>query len=58
MKHLKIHDVCDRFQVSRSTVYRWIHLGRFPRGLVISGTIRWPINIIERFEAEHSQGGE
>ena len=52
MSHLTIKEVCQRFQCSRATVYRWIKLDGYPRGLVIGGTVRWPIRSIEEYEAE------
>ena len=28
---LRPKDVCERLKISRSTLYSWIHFGRFPR---------------------------
>lgn len=55
MSHLTIKEVCKRFKCSPSTVYRWIKVDAFPRGLVIGGTVRWPLKQIEQFEADRLQ---
>ena len=36
-----IEDVCDIFQCSKSTVWRWVAAGSFPKPLKFGGTSRW-----------------
>ena len=55
MPHLTIKDVCERYSCSKATIYRWINLDNFPRGLVIGGTVRWPMIEILEFEKQRIQ---
>lgn len=36
-----IEDVCNVFQCSKSTVWRWVAAGSFPKPLKFGGTSRW-----------------
>jgi len=36
-----INDVCNVFQCSKSTVWRWVAAGSFPKPLKFGGTSRW-----------------
>ena len=58
MSHLTINDLCKRYSCCKGTIYRWISLDNFPRGLVIGGTVRWPLNQIVEFEQQRTQASK
>lgn len=41
-----------RWGVSRNTVWRWARARKIPQPIKISGSTRWNLEGIERFEAE------
>jgi prophage regulatory protein len=41
-----------RYDVSRSTIWRWSHIGQLPKPVKIFGSTRWAISEIERSEKE------
>ena len=50
---LKIRDVCQRYGVARSTIYRWIEAGIFPPPIRIGeDTVRWRERDLAQFEAQ------
>ena len=49
---LKVKEVCQRYGVARSTIYRWIDAGLFPKPLRIGeDTVRWRERDLAQFEA-------
>ncbi len=50
-KHfITIFDIANRYSISTSTIWRWIKLGKFPKGKKIGGTARWRLSDLEKFE--------
>lgn len=50
---LKAQQVAEKFNVSRSTINRWVEAGRFPRPLRIGEkAVRWREKDLEDFEAK------
>lgn len=47
-KLLKIEEVCNLFQVSRSTVYDWTHTGYIPHYKLSKG-VRFKVSEIEKW---------
>jgi len=48
---LKDVQVADRYSVNRSTIWRWVKQGQFPKPKKIScGSSRWSIIDLERWE--------
>lgn len=46
-----------RYSVSRSTIWRWVHRGILPTPVHLSaGCTRWPLDEIERRDAERDAG--
>lgn len=45
-------DVCTRFGVERTTIYRWVRAGRFPPPLRLAHTrlVRWRVEEVQAFE--------
>ena len=45
--------IAQRYEVSRSTPWRWVEQGRFPKPIKLSpGCTRWRLSDIEAFEAQ------
>ena len=44
-----IEDVCNFFKCSKSTVWRWVALGSFPKPLKFGGTSRWTNSAVSEF---------
>lgn len=42
-------EVCRRLAIGRSTLYRLIASGEFPRGRKVGGGTRWPARVVERW---------
>lgn len=52
--HLSVDDLAARFGVAVSTIYRMRSEGAdLPRALKIGGAVRWRLDEVERWEAEH-----
>lgn len=50
-KFLTADDVAKRYDVDRSTIYRWKKEGRFPKAVMFSGgTTRWRLKDLEEWE--------
>lgn len=48
---LKVIQVADRYGVNRSTIWRWVKHGHFPKPKKIScGSSRWSIIDLEQWE--------
>lgn len=50
-KYLRARDLCERFGISKSTLYKMLGEGHLPRPIRVSGVVRWPLAEIEGFEA-------
>jgi len=49
--------VASRYQVARTTPWRWAQKGKFPKPIKLSpGCTRWRMADIEAWEAEHIGG--
>lgn len=51
--YLSRKDVCLRYSLSRSSLYRSLREGRFPQPVKIAGgprTLRWSVRVLEEFE--------
>ena len=54
-RYLDINDLADRYGISAATIYRWRSEGRdMPRALKIGNAVRWRLEEVERWEAEHT----
>jgi hypothetical protein len=51
-RHLKQDELALRWNMSPRTLERWRWLGQGPRYLKISGRVRYPLAVVEAFEAE------
>lgn len=49
---LTLADVAERYQISKTGVYRLVKDGNLPRGLKLGKTHRWPLSQLEAFEKE------
>ena len=49
---LNVHQVCLRYSVSRSTVFRLLQSGDFPRPLKVGKVLRWTVERLEQWERE------
>ncbi len=53
---LNLVDVLDRLKITRTTIYRWIDSGKFPKPIKLSETTnRWLLTDIEKWIAERSK---
>ena len=53
---LNLVEVTDRLKITRTTVYRWIESGKFPKPIKLSETTnRWLLSDIEKWIAERSK---
>lgn len=41
--------LCNRFQVSRTTWWRWSKTGGFPIAVRFGRSVRWPVEAVESF---------
>ena len=52
-RFLRMKEVIEMLSISRSTLYRWIKKGIFPRPILIGGSgtraVRWQRSVIERW---------
>lgn len=51
-KFLKVDAVAARYQVNKSTIWRWHAAGDFPTPKKIAGSTRWAISDLEAWEAD------
>jgi predicted DNA-binding transcriptional regulator AlpA len=46
-----LKDVCERYRISRTTVWRWVRGGRLPEPMAMSlQTRRWRLSDLHEFE--------
>jgi hypothetical protein len=55
-RHLKQHELAERWKVSGRTLEKWRQTRRGPPYLLIGGAIRYRIEDILAYEASHLQG--
>ena len=49
-------DILNRYQISHTTLWRWVREGRFPQGEFLGPqTKRWPLKKLLRWEKEMMQ---
>lgn len=49
---LRLTDLCKMLGISRSTIYKWVSDGAFPRPLRISErAVRWPMDDVARWRS-------
>ena len=41
--------LCNRLQISRTTLWRWLQMTGFPRPVRFGRSVRWPVEAIEAF---------
>ncbi|WP_348970439.1 helix-turn-helix domain-containing protein [Pseudomonas atacamensis] len=41
--------LCTRYQVSRTTWWRWSQMPGFPRAVRFGRSVRWPVEAVEAF---------
>lgn len=51
-KYLKLEAVLERYQISKTTVWRWAAEGKFPKPKKFSRTTRWAIADLEQWEVK------
>ena len=44
---MKDREVCERMRCGRSTLWRWVKDGDFPKPLKIGGMTRWKESVVE-----------
>ncbi|ABI55992.1 helix-turn-helix transcriptional regulator [Alkalilimnicola ehrlichii] len=55
--YLSLRQITERYNVHKSTAWRWVAAGRFPKPVKLSpGCTRWKLSDLEQWEAE--QAGE
>lgn len=55
---LRLSQVLERLSISRTTLRRWIHDGRFPAGVKLtSRTTVWPKSVVDQWIAVNVLGG-
>lgn len=47
--------LCTRFQVSRTTWWRWSKTADFPRAVRFGRSVRWPVEAVEAFLTQQSE---
>ena len=53
---LNLVEVTERLKITRTTVYRWMESGKFPKPIKLSETTnRWLLSDIERWIVERSK---
>ena len=50
MQYLSDKNLAKRFNVCRTTIWRWSRERRFPKPLKFGGATRWRLNEIEAWE--------
>ena len=45
-----------RYEVSRSTIWRWVREGRLPKPLKINGSTRWSSEQLSKWEQKEVAG--
>lgn len=54
-RFFRARDLCDRYKVSRVTLWHWERAGILPRGVLIGpNTKGWPDDVIAEFERRRS----
>lgn len=48
-RFLKLEDVIAKTAISKSTIYRWIAEGYFPKQIMVRSCARWSLLDIERW---------
>lgn len=53
---LNLVEVTERLKITRTTVYRWMESGKFPKPIKLSETTnRWLLSDVEKWIAERSK---
>ena len=52
VKFLKVDAVAARYQVNKSTIWRWLAAGHFPKPKKIAGSTRWAVSDLETWESK------
>lgn len=55
-KRLNVHDISERYGVSKWTVYRWVRTKRLPHIKVSNRVIRFLLSDIEQYDKLHTSG--
>ena len=56
--YLTYKDVCGRYNIGTSTLYRWIEAEKFPAGVFMgNNSRRWSITVLKTWEKHLNQGG-
>lgn len=57
--YLSIRDLADRYRVHPSTIWRWVKSGLlFKPTRLAPNTVRWPLSLIEKRDAELLAGND
>lgn len=51
-QYLSDKALTGRYEVSRSTIWRWLHEGKLPQPIKINGSTRWLLSDLEAFEKQ------
>ncbi len=55
---LRSPDICSLLGVSQPTFYRWIRVGRFPKGIKYGPrVVGWPRELVEKWLTEKQTAG-
>lgn len=52
MTYLTTAEVAQRYRTSESTVRYWRYLGKGPKGIRIGRNVLYPLDEVERYDAE------
>ncbi len=47
---LSVKKVCERYDITRDTVVKWVKAGKFPKPLRLNGAVRWDIEDLQKWE--------
>ena len=54
-KYFSDLDLCHRYGVHRTTPWRWVRQGKFPKPVNFNGSTRWHIDKVLEWERSHQE---
>lgn len=55
-QYLTDRTLAARYEVARSTIWRWLKEGQLPKPIKLAGSTRWRLADVEQWEAKQSEG--